>query len=244
MRVLIVDDETLARARLRRLLERLRPQAQVQEAASGEEALQRVTSFEPDLLLLDIRMPGMDGMAVAAALQQLDHPPAVIFCTAYDDHALAALQHHAVGYLLKPVREEQLAAVIDEAGRLNRVQLAGLEVVGSTPPRRSHLTSHTHRGLVSLPVDRINCLLAEEKYVRAVTEEGSVLLNDTLKELEAEFPRRFVRIHRNALVSLAHVQRLLRSADGIWSVELSNVSERPVISRRHLAAVKQRLEHR
>jgi len=243
MKVMIVDDEALARVRLRRLLERVRPQVQIMEASSGDDALQRAATFEPDLLLLDIRMPGLDGMAVARQLQTLAQPPAIIFCTAFEDHALEALQRNAVGYLLKPVREEQLLSALDVAARLNRVQMSALDLLNGGAAR-THLSSHTHRGLVSLSVDRVNCLLAEEKYVRAVTAEGSVLLNDTLKDLETEFPRRFVRVHRNALVSLAHVHRLLRAPDGTWSVELVDVSERPIISRRHLAKVKQRLERR
>ena len=124
MKILVVDDEALARERLLRLLHKLQPQAQCLEADSGEQALEQVRHHAPDLLLLDIRMPGMDGIEVAAALDAMAQPPAVIFCTAYDQYALAALQQHAVAYLLKPVREAGLDQALAQAARVNRLQLA------------------------------------------------------------------------------------------------------------------------
>ncbi|HAN68794.1 MAG TPA: DNA-binding response regulator, partial [Halieaceae bacterium] len=126
MKVLLVDDEPLARERLRRLLQRLRPEACVIEADSGETALALLAKEDPALVLLDVRMPGMDGIEVAAAMDRLPAPPAVIFCTAYDEYALEALRHQAVAYLLKPVRESELARALATAGRVNRVQLAAL----------------------------------------------------------------------------------------------------------------------
>ncbi|MEP1593235.1 MAG: response regulator, partial [Halieaceae bacterium] len=127
MKVLIVDDEPLARDRLGRLLAAVQPDAECFFAGNGEEALEQVAFTEPDLLLLDIRMPGMDGIEVATRLEALANPPAVIFCTAYDEYALEALQHHAVAYLLKPVREAELARALSGATRVNRVQLAALQ---------------------------------------------------------------------------------------------------------------------
>ena len=126
MKVLVVDDEALARQRLRRLLERVRPRAECLEADSGQMALEQVKRHEPDLVLLDIRMPGLDGIEVAARLEAFGDPPAVVFCTAYDEYALDALRHQAVAYLLKPVRELELARALDNAARVNRVQLANL----------------------------------------------------------------------------------------------------------------------
>ena len=117
MKILLVDDEPLARDRLRRLLQRLRPEAEVIEAGSGEDALALLAREDPSLVLLDVRMPGMDGIEVAAALDRLPAPPAVIFCTAYDEYALDALRHQAVAYLLKPVRETELARALATAGR-------------------------------------------------------------------------------------------------------------------------------
>ena len=239
MRILLVDDEPLARQRLQRLLQQIQPDAELREASSGSEALAQAAEFEPDLLLLDIRMPGMDGIEVASQLESLPQPPAVVFCTAYDEYALEALRHEAVAYLLKPVRESELARAITRAGRVNRVQLATLRGGGG----RSHVSSQTHRGLETLAVADIRCFIAEQKYVTALAPGHELLLPDTLKDLEQELGGEFVRIHRNALVALQHVRRLLRDDNG-WAVELDGVALQPAISRRHLAEVKSRLQHR
>ncbi len=252
MKILVVDDETLARERLLRLVDRLRPDARCWQAASGEQAWELVEVHDPDLILLDIRMPGMDGIELAARLDTLAQPPAVIFCTAYDEYALQALQHQAVAYLLKPVRESDLQRALAGAGRVNRVQLASLAgAVGRTAPEgeagsspaapRSRLVSQTHRGVATMPVAEVRCLLAEQKYVTAYSPEAELVIPDTLKELEREFGDRFLRVHRNALVAFAHVVRLERGADGGWCVVLDSVAQRPLVSRRHLAQVKQRL---
>ncbi|MEQ9465197.1 MAG: LytTR family DNA-binding domain-containing protein [Haliea sp.] len=240
MKILLVDDEPLARQRLQRLLQKLRPDAVVLEAGSGDEALAVLAREEPSLLLLDIRMPGMDGMAVAAELDRLPQPPAIVFCTAYDEYALEALQHQAVAYLLKPVREADLARALASAGRVNRVQLAAL--TGGDAPGRTQVSSQGHRGLETLPIAEVRCFLAEQKYVTAVAPDRELLLPDSLKDLERELAADFLRVHRNALVALAHIQRLRREADGTWWVELESVPARVQVSRRHLAEVKARLQ--
>lgn len=240
MKVLLVDDEPLARERLRRLLQAVQPEAECLLAGTGEEALEQVAVADPDLLLLDIRMPGMDGIEVATRLEALANPPAVIFCTAYDEYALEALQHHAVAYLLKPVREAALARALAGATRVNRVQLAAMR--GDSRARRQ-VSSQTHRGLETMPVESIRCFIAGQKYVTAYSEDGELLLPDTLKDLEQEFGQSFVRTHRNALVALAHIERLVRDDKGWW-VELQGVAHRPMVSRRHLADVKERLLQR
>ena len=241
MKILVVDDEPLARERLLRLLARIRPEAVCLQAGDGEQALAVAQAQDPDLLLLDIRMPGIDGIEVAAALDQWESPPAIVFCTAFDEYALQALQHQAVAYLLKPVREAELAQALAVAGRVNRLQLASLR--GEGGPRTS-VSSQTHRGLESLALEEVRCFLAEQKYVTAMAPQQELLIPDTLKDLEQEFADQFVRVHRNALVSLAHIQRLEKQADGSWSVVLEGVDVTPAISRRHLAQVKQRLAQR
>ena len=234
MKILVVDDEPLARQRLCRLLGRLRPGDQLLEAANGREALEQVRLQQPQILLLDIRMPGIDGVEVAAAL--LDEPaaPAVIFCTAYDEYALDALQHHAIAYLLKPVRERDLERALKAAVRVNRAQL---EVLGVAAGGRDKVVSAGHCGVQSLAVAEVRCFLAEDKYVRACAPGKELLLSDALKDLEGEFGGRFLRVHRNALVARGHIVRLLRGDDG-WMVELEGVVERPQVSRRHVAAIK------
>lgn len=234
MKILVVDDEPLARQRLLRLLQKLRPEAECFEAGNGVEAIAQVRAEEPQILLLDIRMPEMDGVEVAGQL--LDEPaaPAVIFCTAYDEYALEALRNHAIAYLLKPVREKELEAALQAAVRINRAQLDSLGVAGAG---RAEVVSAGHRGVETLPVADVRCFLAEDKYVRACSPSGDILLNDSLKDLELEFKTRFLRVHRNALVARAHIARLLRSDEG-WLVELTGVVERPQVSRRHLSDIK------
>ena len=264
MKVLVVDDEALARERLVRLLARLRPEVRCLQAADGEQALALVHGENPDLLLLDIRMPGLDGIEVATRLDAMDSPPAVIFCTAYDEYALQALQHQAVAYLLKPVREADLTRALVAAGRVNRVQLAslreqapgvdspgvdspGVDSPGVDSPAtkgRSRVSSQTHRGLETMPVAEIRCFIAEQKYVTACSPGGELLIPDTLKDLEREFGGRFLRVHRNALVACEHIERLARDDSGIWHVVLSGVEVRPAVSRRHLAQAKQQLLER
>ena len=250
MKILIVDDEPLARERLLRLLQSLRPGSDCWQAANGEQALGLVQQHNPDLLLLDIRMPGMSGIELAGRLEQLAEPPALIFCTAYDEYALEALRHQAVAYLLKPVREAELARALAAAGRVNRVQLAALTALADAPAdgageraaQRTRLVSHSHRGIETMAVADVRCLLAQEKYVTACSPWAELLIPDTLKELEREFGERFLRVHRNALVARAHIVRLQRDEDGSWYVVLDGIEKRPLVSRRHLGDVKQRLQ--
>ncbi|WP_439105503.1 LytR/AlgR family response regulator transcription factor [Congregibacter sp.] len=234
MKILVVDDEALARQRLLRLLHKLRPDAECYEAANGVEALAVVRVEQPQILLLDIRMPEIDGVEVAGHL--LDEPaaPAVIFCTAYDEYALEALRHHAIAYLLKPVRERELEGALQAAVRVNRAQLDSLGVAGVG---REEVVSAGHRGIETMAVADVRCFLAEDKYVRACSPGGEILLSESLKDLEEEFKGRFLRVHRNALVARAHISRLVRAEDG-WLLELTDVAEQPQVSRRHLRDIK------
>jgi two-component system response regulator AlgR len=234
LRILIVDDEPLARDRLRRLLEHLRPEARISEARNGDEALAQVRSEQPELVLLDVRMPGRDGIDVAAALASQAEAPAVVFCTAYDEYALQALNQQAMAYLLKPVREEDLERALASAVRVNRAQLAALR---DDAPGRAEITSSGHSSVQTLPVADIRCFVAEDKYLRAVAPQGEMLISEALKDLEQEFGGRFLRVHRNALVARAHLTRLRRSG-AAWVAELDGVSEAPVVSRRHLARLR------
>jgi two-component system response regulator AlgR len=242
VRILVVDDEPLARERLVRLLQRLRPDDELCEAADGEAAITTARAFAPDLVLLDVRMPGRDGIEVAAELDTLDNPPAIAFCTAYDEYALQAFQYHAVAYLLKPARAEDLAACLRSASRVNRAQLARLRESPPAQPRDDgeRVSSHTHRGFESLPLTEVRCFIAEDKYVSAIAPDTELTLSETLKDLEERFGDRFVRTHRNALVALGHIERLERCKDGGWQVRLRDCDLSPAISRRHLSAVKRR----
>lgn len=242
MNVLIVDDEPLARERLARMVAELEGCRVLEPSASnGEEALALIDSLKPDVVLLDIRMPGLDGLQVAAKLCERDAPPAVIFCTAHDEFALEAFDVSAVGYLVKPVRPEALAAALKKAERPNRVQLAALTrpsaANGAGP--RSHISARTRKGIELIPLEQVIFFIADHKYVTLRHEGGEVLLDEPLKALEDEFGERFVRIHRNALVARERIERLQRTPLGHFQLYLRGLGgDALTVSRRHVAGVR------
>lgn len=236
MRILIVDDEQLARDRLTRMIGGFADHQVVGEAANGIEAVKLASTMQPEVVLMDIRMPGMDGLEAARHFADLDEPPAVIFCTAYEEHAVEAFDLQAVGYLLKPVRRENLEAALGKAQRVNKAQLAAL--ADEQPPRRTHISARTRRGIELIPVDDVRFFQADQKYVTVRHREGEVIIDETLKELEEEFGERFVRVHRNALVAARHIIGLNRLADGQYQIRLKDIEETVDISRRHVAVVR------
>ncbi len=241
MRVLVCDDEKLARDRLARLTEAVADTEVVAEAGNGREAVALAQSTRPDVVLLDIRMPDMDGIEAARHMLKLEHPPAVIFCTAYDEHALQAFKVQAVDYLLKPVSREELAAALGRVKSLTRSRLEALEQevhADGEPGQRRHISARTHRGIELVPVDDIRYFLADQKYVTVKHPGGEVLIDDTLKELEDEFGERFVRIHRNALVAVAWLEGMELANAGHYQVRLKGVEEKLVVSRRHVAGLR------
>lgn len=245
MRVLVCDDEHLARERLKRLIEKTDGAEIVAEAENGREAVELALETKPDVVLMDIRMPGMDGMEAAAHLSKVDNPPALIFCTAYDEHALQAFKVHAVDYLLKPVGATDLGKALAKARTLNRVQLADLDrdVNDDEHRKRGHISARTHRGLELVPVDDVRYFLADQKYVTVCFGEGEVLIDETLKDLENEFGDRFVRIHRNALVALNFIEGMEMATAGHHQVRLRGVENRLTVSRRHVAGLRRVLQN-
>lgn len=239
MKVLIADDEPLARERLAQLLAEVPGVTQVVEAGNGVEALQRAAAEAPAVVLLDIRMPGMDGLEVARHLARQSAPPAVVFTTAYDEHALAAFEARAVDYLLKPVTRKGLGAALERARRLTAADLGGL-VPGETAAR-THISADSHRGVELVPVSEVRYLRAEQKYVTVGYPGGELLTEEPLKSFEDEFGPALLRVHRNALVALAHVTGLARDASGHYRISLDGVSTRVEVSRRLLPEVRRRL---
>ncbi len=246
MKVLIVDDELPARQRLRLLVEEGEGHAVVGEAANGHEALASVQELRPDVVLLDIRMPGMSGIETARHLDELDDAPAVIFTTAYDEYAVEAFDARAIGYLLKPVRRERLTKALEHAGRLNRRTLESLTGHGAAAEPRQHVCARVGHELKLIPIDEVLYFQADQKYVRVRHPQGDNLIDDSLISLEREFGDRFVRIHRSALVALAYIDALEKTADGHTLVRLRGDDEDShlPISRRHLATVRRRLTGR
>ena len=174
MRILIVDDEQLARDRLARMIDGFAQHEVVGEAGNGVEAVQVASSMQPEVVLMDIRMPGMDGLEAARHIVEIEEPPAVIFCTAYEEHAVEAFDLQAVGYLLKPVRKENLETALGKAQRVNKAQLAAL--AEEQPPRRTHISARTRNGIELIPVDDVRYFQADQKYV--TVRHGDVIHAD------------------------------------------------------------------
>ncbi len=237
MKILIVDDEKPARDRLSRMVGELDAHELVGEAVNGLEALGMAQSLEPDIVLLDIRMPGMDGIEAARHIAKLDEPPAVIFVTAFSDHALEAFETHAVDYLLKPVKQERLQTALDATIRPTRAQTSRSNGVLSGLEPRQHICARVRGSLVLVPIENIYYFHAEQKYVTVRHTEGEVLIEDALKGLEAEFGDRFHRIHRNALVSLSRLAGMQSEDDG-HCVTFRDIDDTLEVSRRHLPGVR------
>jgi len=250
MKVLIVDDEPLARARLRRQLTSVPDTSVVGEADNGEQALQACAALRPQVVLMDIRMPGTDGLSAALQLAQQPDAPAVIFCTAYDEYAIAAFETNAVAYLLKPVNQDKLAQALARAERLSAAQLNALRVPAQAtqapathaPATRSHISAKSRRGMELIALADVRYFIADQKYVTVYHRHGEVLIDDTLKELEDEFGTRLLRVHRNALVVLEHIVGLERIALGQYRIKLTDIEHGPQVSRRHLTEVRRALE--
>ncbi len=246
MKVLIVDDEKPARDRLRQILDDEDDYEVVGEAANGLEALQLAARSSPDIVLLDIRMPGMEGIETAHHLNSLDPAPAVIFTTAYDEYAIDAFEARAIGYVLKPVRRSRLTGALEHASRFARSTLAEAATEAHLDMQRKHVCAQAHGELKLIPIETITCFRADQKYVSVDHDDGEDLIDDSLKALEAEFGDRFVRIHRGALLAVDRIQRIERSAEGRNRVILRDDSHTDdkelIISRRHVAEVKRRLK--
>jgi two-component system, LytTR family, response regulator AlgR len=238
LKVLIVDDEAPARERLKSLLAEIEDVTVAGEAANGADALNLTSQLAPDVVLLDVRMPAMDGLQAARHLNVLEEPPAVIFTTAYDQYAVEAFEAHAVGYLLKPVRKEQLAAALTRAGRLTRAQLQQL---AAGDARRTHIAARRREGLKLIPLEEVRYFLADQKYTTVRHSEGEDLIEDSLKLLEEEFGQAFARIHRNALVAVRHLERIERSDEGQYLVYLRGCEAPLQVSRRLAGELKERL---
>lgn len=241
MRVLIVDDEPPARERLKRLLTEIEDCELSGEAGNGHEALQLCQQQHPDVLLLDVRMPGLSGIDVAQHLNALEQPPAVIFTTAYDEYALDAFDAEAIGYLLKPVRKEKLARALRHAARISSSRIQQLKHKANTETRRAHICARLGEQLRLIPVTEIRYFIAEQKYITVHHGKGSDLIDESLKDLSVEFADDFIRIHRNALVAQRAIAGVERDAEGQYKLQLRDSNETLPISRRHSSAVLRRL---
>lgn len=233
LRTLIVDDEPLAVERLQILCAQADGITLVGTAADGEAALRLVDALAPDLLLLDIAMPGMSGIEVAQAIERLQRRPAIIFCTAFDHFAVAAFDVAAVDYLLKPVQPERLAKAIDRVRAKADGKIA--------PPAAREWTEEfwiSHRAemvrIAAIDIDRIE---AERDYMRLWIGKRSYLLHQTISELERRLdPDRFIRLHRSTIVRRDFIDKLRHDGVGVWHAILGDGSEVRIGRTYHAAA--------
>lgn len=238
MKILIVDDEVLARDRLREHVLRLESEADIEDAQDGNEAIEKVNAGQPDIVLMDIRMPVMDGLQAASYMMSLDDPPAVIFTTAYEDHALEAFEVNGVDYLLKPVRQERLRQAFEKAERFLR-QPSDEEITRrDRRATRSHVSVNTRGHIRLIPVKEIIYFMADSKYITVRTADARHLIEDSLSNLEKEFGDRFMRVHRNSLISTDYIRGLEKQSGSKWMVELDQIDERIEVSRRRIPTVR------
>ena len=240
LKILLVDDEALARARLRTLLgECACPGADVPaEAANAVQAMSALQHDLFDLVLLDIHMPGMDGLTLAKTISGLAQPPAVVFVTAHTEHALQAFEVSAVDYLTKPVRLERLQQALQKVER----------TIESRRDSPEYLPAETliiqDRGRTErVPIAEVLYFKAELKYVTVRTASRSYILDGSLSELEEKYAAQFMRIHRNALIARRAVRALEKHFDPEegegWAVRLNGIDELLAVSRRQLSAVRE-----
>ena len=236
MKILIVDDEPLARSRLQDLLGDIGNQHVVGEASNGRAAIEQAQKLHPDVVLLDINMPEMNGLEAAIHLSQLEHAPAVIFTTAYSEHALEAFDANAIDYLLKPIRRARLEQALNKIQPLQRSQLD--KAAADQQASRSHISAHQRGGIKLIPIEEIYYFHSDSKYVAVHHQGGEVLIDDSLKSLEQEFSDSFTRIHRNSLVANNCIEALEKVSDNHFQLRLRGCDALLEVSRRQLPTVR------
>lgn len=243
LKILVVDDELPARNRLKEVLQDISEHLSlsvVAEASDGKKAVALLNEMSVDVVLLDIRMPGMDGIEVARHLQNLTVSPAVIFTTAFDAYAVKAFELNAVDYLLKPIRRERLQAALEKAKGHLGAKLTGLEQLQERA--RSHLSVSERGKILLVPVSDIIYLRAELKYVTIKTAQREYLIEESLTNIEEEFGEHFLRIHRACLVARNAVRGFERIAeegsDGHWCALLTGTEEKLPVSRRQQQIIR------
>lgn len=242
--VYIVDDEAPARHRIKELLTDCNDQIALElvgEASNGLDALEQLAELHADVVLVDIRMPLMDGIELAQHLNKLEKPPVIIFTTAYDNYAIQAFEQHAIDYLLKPIRLGRLFDALNRARAAVPVKSEVLQEL--MPEARKNLSIHERGKILLIPIEKVLFLRAELKYITVRTAEREYLAEESLGALEKEFASRFVRIHRNCLVAKAEIESFEKAgeegAESHWAVKLKGLEEKLPISRRQQHIVKE-----
>jgi len=237
LNIIIADDEAPARNRLKDLMDDLASGTVIGEAKNGKEAIELAAEKQADLLLLDIRMPVMDGLEAAEHAQKLDPKPHVIFTTAYDAYAIRAFDLNAIDYLLKPIRLERLEKALEKVLALQPLEEQPLEALKPLQETRSHLSIHERGRVILVPIEEVIYCRAELKYVTVKTREKEFLLEASLTNLETDYSEVFVRVHRNCLVAkdaiTGYEKRPDEKGDAQWHAILKGVPDTVIVSRRH-----------
>ncbi|MBE9526589.1 MAG: response regulator transcription factor [Proteobacteria bacterium] len=246
MKIIIADDEPLARERLAHLMTEINDQYMLEFARNGLDVIEQFNKSSADIILMDIRMPGMDGLEAARHLAELDEPPAIIFTTAYDEYALDAFKSEAVDYLLKPIRKELLDKALKKCSKLNKLQLERVTLQTQESPKRTHIAAQIRGNILMIDVDDIACFQADHKYTTVQYYKNNLIketiIEDTLKSLEQEFSDEFLRIHRNSLIRKQKIESLEKLQDGHVFVLLKDMPNGIEVSRRHVAELRRWLK--
>ena len=243
MKILIADDEPLARQRLELLIREIDPSYKVYaNASNGIEALKQCIEYAPDVALLDIRMPAMDGLQVATEIQKAELTTRVIFVSAFDQYAIQAFDRNAIDYLLKPVKIQRLQQSLMKVKQT--LTVTDIQQLDLKSPPRQYLCAHNHNGLELVNIKDIIYFKADNKYILAVTPDKSVLLDNSLKSLEEEYPSTFFRIHRNALVNINAITAATKPSPGQLNLQFKGCDETLDVSRRHQAELNRLLKQK
>lgn len=236
LRAMIVDDEAPARSELRYLLEQTGEIGSVTEASSVRSAIETLMNSRVDVAFLDISMPGASGMQLAEALRKLKTPPAVVFVTAYSDHALEAFEVDAVDYLMKPVEEDRLARAIEKV--LARVK--PLPETKATSVERIPVEKGGRKVLI--PVEQIRYIMAKDDYSCIFTDDDRFLSTTSLAQFEAKLSEfGFFRVHRRYIVNLANVEDVETAPSGAIQLGIADMEDRVPVSRRRVVPLKKAL---
>ncbi len=245
MKVIIVDDESLARTRIKELLAEIPGVNVIGEASNGLDAFNLTAKLAPNLVLLDIRMPGMDGIQAARQMSILDNPPSIIFTTAFGEYALEAFEANAIDYLLKPIKKSRLEKAINKAHRLSQNQLDVIrDPEESDSDARTEILCRVRGNLELIPIAEIIYFHADQKYVTVKYYGGEVLIEESLKSLEEEFGDKFIRIHRGTLVATSFLMGLEKRDGNHYSAVIRHCDDKLEVSRRHIPEVRKYLRRK
>jgi two-component system response regulator AlgR len=244
LKIMIVDDERLARERLSALLTELGIGQVIGESNNGIQAIEFARISRPDVILLDIRMPQMDGLNAASHFCEMSPSPVLIFTTAYSNHALEAFEHQAIDYLLKPIRKERLEQALKRAYLIVNQNENLPQTVQTQIGARSHIAVTIQNETLFIPVKQIYYFKGESRYISIHWARGSVLISEKLKDLEKEFAGQFLRIHRSTLVNIIHIASLNKEIimeqgkeKRVYYLKLNDIKDTLEVSRRHLSLI-------